>query len=175
VLLRLLTTRFGALDGSVVERIQSARDEQLDVWIDRVLVAGSIDGVVRLSGFVRRTRLGSGRGLRFHLPDRSAKRSVEGGDDLTNRRGLGADAVPQHVKRAVGREDLLHTNARRLLGQPEVCLVWLFGETIRERLRPAAFWPRSAPESDDTDECVRMTLIDLEIPAPPTPSSRLTR
>jgi hypothetical protein len=46
VLLRLLTARFGALDVRVVERVQSARDEQLDGWIDRVLVAGSIDEVL---------------------------------------------------------------------------------------------------------------------------------
>jgi hypothetical protein len=46
VLLRQLTTRFGALDAAVVTRVRSASDEALDLWIDRVLVAGSIDEVL---------------------------------------------------------------------------------------------------------------------------------
>ncbi len=46
VLLRQLTLRFGELDARVVDRIQSASDEELDAWIDRVLVARSVDEVL---------------------------------------------------------------------------------------------------------------------------------
>ncbi len=46
VLLRQLVTRFGELSPNALERIRSARDEELDVWIDRVLVAGSVDEVL---------------------------------------------------------------------------------------------------------------------------------
>jgi hypothetical protein len=46
VLLRQLTTRFGTMDADIVERIRTASAAQLDQWLDRILVAASIDEVL---------------------------------------------------------------------------------------------------------------------------------
>jgi len=43
VLLRLLRRRFGAeVDGEIERRIATARAEQVEVWTDRVLSAGTL-------------------------------------------------------------------------------------------------------------------------------------
>ena len=46
VLLRQLRARFGALPGAAEARIQAADAAQLDVWIDRVLTAATLDDVL---------------------------------------------------------------------------------------------------------------------------------
>ena len=45
-LLKLLRTRFGALPDAAAARIQAADTSQLDLWIDRVLTAASLDDVL---------------------------------------------------------------------------------------------------------------------------------
>ena len=47
VLQKLLTKRFGALPGELVSRISVASAVQIDVWLDRVLDAASLDEVFR--------------------------------------------------------------------------------------------------------------------------------
>ena len=47
VLQRLLTKRFGTLPGELVATICAASAAQIDVWVDRVLDAGSLDQVFR--------------------------------------------------------------------------------------------------------------------------------
>ncbi len=45
-LLKLLRARFGALPEAAASRIEAADAAQLDVWIDRVLTAASLDEVL---------------------------------------------------------------------------------------------------------------------------------
>ena len=45
VLLRQLTRRFGPLPEDVTARVKSGATEQLDLWIDRVLDAPSLEAV----------------------------------------------------------------------------------------------------------------------------------
>ena len=45
-LLKLLRARFGALPEAAASRIEAADTAQLDVWIDRVLTAASLDDVL---------------------------------------------------------------------------------------------------------------------------------
>ena len=47
VLQRLLTRRFGPLPNEVVARIAAASVEEIDIWVDRVLDAASLDAVFR--------------------------------------------------------------------------------------------------------------------------------
>ena len=42
---RLLKLRFGALAPESSERLESASDEQLDTWAERVLTAGTLEAV----------------------------------------------------------------------------------------------------------------------------------
>ena len=45
-LLKLLRTRFGEVPDGTVARIQSADDQELDTWIDRVITAATLDDVL---------------------------------------------------------------------------------------------------------------------------------
>ena len=47
VLQRLLTKRFGPLPDQAVRQIESANVDQIDLWIDRVLSAQSLDDILR--------------------------------------------------------------------------------------------------------------------------------
>ena len=49
LLQRLLTKRFGPLPDHAAQQIESATVGQIDVWIDRVLDAQSLDDVLRVS------------------------------------------------------------------------------------------------------------------------------
>lgn len=44
-LLRLLGHRFGRMDQKVVARVRAARPEQLQLWLDRILTADSLEAV----------------------------------------------------------------------------------------------------------------------------------
>jgi len=46
LLIRLLTTRFGALSDATVERIHGAPMSDLDNWAERLFSAGSLDEVL---------------------------------------------------------------------------------------------------------------------------------
>lgn len=45
ILLELLTAKFGAVPETLVARMQSASVDELDAWVDRVLVAPTLDAV----------------------------------------------------------------------------------------------------------------------------------
>ena len=45
-LLKLMTRRFGSLDAAVVARIEAAQESDLDLWLDRILDAPSIEAVM---------------------------------------------------------------------------------------------------------------------------------
>lgn len=45
VLEKLLVQRFGALPADVVARLEAASADRLDAWVDRVLVADTLDAV----------------------------------------------------------------------------------------------------------------------------------
>jgi hypothetical protein len=45
VLLRLLTKKFGAVSPAVQQRLQAASDNELNLWADRILLAGSLEDV----------------------------------------------------------------------------------------------------------------------------------
>ena len=47
VLQRLLARRFGPLPSEVIARISGAAVEEIDLWVDRVLDARSLDEVFR--------------------------------------------------------------------------------------------------------------------------------
>jgi flagellar biosynthesis/type III secretory pathway protein FliH len=46
VLVKQLRLKFGALDAAVVQRIEQASTEEIDRWLERVLVADRIDAVI---------------------------------------------------------------------------------------------------------------------------------
>jgi len=45
-LLRLLGHRFGRLDRKVVARVRAARPEQLQLWLERILTAETVEAVL---------------------------------------------------------------------------------------------------------------------------------
>jgi len=47
LLLRQLSLRFGELPASTVERVRDASDAELTHWVDRILVADSVDALFR--------------------------------------------------------------------------------------------------------------------------------